>query len=604
MSVDVSQYTTPIKTAVAARTVRDNIAGGIDAVANEMNNYEAQLSADNDQFKDDIGTRQTSLETKQTNLENTFNQEIANQTVANPSNAETVAARTDNVNNKIYDTIGKRLDDHSSQLADKTNQINDINNNKLPLKANQTDLDTTNSNVANNTSAIALKADKSEVTNVMTPKGNSAYGSLPTSGNTIGWYYYCSDGDGIHGAGNYVWNGTAWYFGGTGDEGYNILNGEIANLYSLIKTGKNIFDATKITTGYYIGGGGVPTASATLFYSDLIPITPNANYCYSVKSGLGDYFAISLYDSNKKYISNQNIQVTDFTSDTSVIRKYIVRQYNAYYIRVSTATADYANNLMITQGNDYAFEPYYWYFNDDTREQLLNYLNNKQELNVSAYTLPFIQNGKLCCNGSNGSITAYYAGVDCGSKINAVWANFVFEADGVNNGDAAIIINPNGVDKITNITDLSLHCQVMPTRLKVDILGNKYGSYYYQNLIDITFTTPLACDGTTEHKVIISAESLNNNVYVTVNGTQYTGSFTPTADIANISDVLGQYVTIEHFANTAGVSTKMPRYTFVQARDVNNNYVLRDYFDRQNGVIQNAPTGQPYHLINNQLYNR
>lgn len=116
MAIDVSQYTIPIKTAVMARDVRDNIADGMDAIATEVNNYEEQLSSDNDQFKEDIDKRQT-------NLEDIFNQEIANQTVANPSNAETVAARTDNITNKTYDTLGKRLDDQSSQLADIPNQV-------------------------------------------------------------------------------------------------------------------------------------------------------------------------------------------------------------------------------------------------------------------------------------------------------------------------------------------------------------------------------------------------------------------------------------------------------------------------------------------------
>ena len=78
------------------------------------------------------------------------------------------------------------------------------------------------------TAQLAQKANKDEVTNVMTPKGTLAYASLPTSGNQVGWYYYCPDGDGTHGAGNYVWNGTSWYFGGTGDEGYNLLKKDLA----------------------------------------------------------------------------------------------------------------------------------------------------------------------------------------------------------------------------------------------------------------------------------------------------------------------------------------------------------------------------------------
>jgi hypothetical protein len=76
-------------------------------------------------------------------------------------------------------------------------------------------------------SQLATKVNKNEVTNVMTPKGKVSYTSLPATGNVVGWYYYCPDGDGTNGKGNYIWNGTSWYFGGTGDEGYNILKEEI-----------------------------------------------------------------------------------------------------------------------------------------------------------------------------------------------------------------------------------------------------------------------------------------------------------------------------------------------------------------------------------------
>lgn len=84
--------------------------------------------------------------------------------------------------------------------------------------------------IGNVNAQLAEKVNKDEVTNVMTPKGNIAYASLPTSGNQVGWYYYCPDGDGVHGAGNYVWNGSSWFFGGTGDEGYNLLKEDIEQL--------------------------------------------------------------------------------------------------------------------------------------------------------------------------------------------------------------------------------------------------------------------------------------------------------------------------------------------------------------------------------------
>ena len=91
-------------------------------------------------------------------------------------------------------------------------------------------LDNVDNKQQKTTEQLAQKANKDEVTSVMTPKGTLAYASLPTSGNQVGWYYYCPDGDGTHGAGNYVWNGTSWFFGGTGDEGYNLLKKDLGDL--------------------------------------------------------------------------------------------------------------------------------------------------------------------------------------------------------------------------------------------------------------------------------------------------------------------------------------------------------------------------------------
>lgn len=97
-------------------------------------------------------------------------------------------------------------------------------------------------------SQLEQKANKDEVTNIMTPKGNKLYNSLPTTGNTIGDYYYSSDGDGVNGAGNYVWNGTSWYFGGTGDEGYSLLNNQLSEYTNALGHNTNMMDS--LVCGY------------------------------------------------------------------------------------------------------------------------------------------------------------------------------------------------------------------------------------------------------------------------------------------------------------------------------------------------------------------
>ena len=338
-----------------------------------------------------------------------------------------------------------------------------------------------------------------------------------------------------------------------------------------------------------------------------MPIVKNESYCFSMVAGLGGYFCVSLYDSDRKFIANDNIMPVDFSKENK--RKYVIRQYDASYIRVSTVIEYYKDNLMIEKASELTdYEKYYWYWDDDTRNKLMELILN-QFIDYSVFDLPYIKNGKVCCNGSGK--TAYYAGIDCGSKVNAMWSNFIFEKDGENYGNATLIINPNGVDSIANITDLSLHCQIFPNRIKVDVLGDKFTTeesdkYYYQTLIDTTLETPLVCDGETEHTVILSVSEKSNNVYVTVDGTQYSGHFSivDSSEISGIGDVIGQYVMIEHFCSTDRETTIMPMFTYLQARDINNNYVLRDYFNQQNGILNNAPTGQSYHLLNNGVYRR
>ncbi|MCH3962697.1 MAG: hypothetical protein LKE46_00245 [Clostridium sp.] len=150
MSVDVSQETAQIRHAVYGKEVRESLAHGIEKIAGDVNQFEETIDKDQQDFKDEITKRQDDYETslskkendfednmedkqqayeenitgrqdnledrqgklevRQTNLENTFTQEIENAVSENPSSAETVYARTDHVNNVTYHNLGERLD--------------------------------------------------------------------------------------------------------------------------------------------------------------------------------------------------------------------------------------------------------------------------------------------------------------------------------------------------------------------------------------------------------------------------------------------------------------------------------------------------------------
>lgn len=199
----------------------------------------------------------------------------------------------------------------TSQLGEKASQDDlDVVVGSIVLKANQSSVDDINT-------ALTLKANKSEVTNVMTPKGSISYSSLPTTGNTIGWYYYCQDGDGTHGSGNYVWNGSSWYFGGTGDQGYNIVKSNLDIVDS--QSGKMYKTYTTTITGGYIeySDGKFKSYSGTYKCTDFISIIGKD---FLVESIFNSNAGITFYDADKQFISGSKVYTYTTPSNACYIR--------------------------------------------------------------------------------------------------------------------------------------------------------------------------------------------------------------------------------------------------------------------------------------------
>lgn len=142
---------------------------------------------------------------------------------------------------EILDDILKWTNEHKDILSI-TQNINELNNNK---------------------------ADRSEIANGLTAKGSCNYANLPKNNNKVGDYWYCKDGNGTDGRGNYVWNGSTWYFGGTGDEGYN----KVINNLEYVQ--KNIYKLSPTLTGGYLNyktGVRTTTTDGKYKQTQLIPI--------------------------------------------------------------------------------------------------------------------------------------------------------------------------------------------------------------------------------------------------------------------------------------------------------------------------------------------
>ena len=141
-----------------------------------------------------------------------------------------------------------------------------MNTEKLVKKVNKHDDDIVKVN-----EQLDNKANKNEIANGLTAKGNISYYNLPVAGNSIGDYYYCNDGDSENGSGNYVWNGTSWYFGGTGDDGYSRLRNDAFDVIY----GTNLWEPSNVIENAWVLLDGTvqspsPYGDGTFVYSGSI----------------------------------------------------------------------------------------------------------------------------------------------------------------------------------------------------------------------------------------------------------------------------------------------------------------------------------------------
>ena len=215
-------------------------------------------------------------------------------------------------------------------ISDLNRRIGNVNAELIASRNGKSNLKTRIDDLENKTTEqLAQKANKDEVTNVMTPKGTLAYASLPTSGNQVGWYYYCPDGDGTHGAGNYVWNGTSWFFGGTGDEGYNLLKKDLAQLSEEIE--KIMFDVPILeeVNNHFINASGIESSENTNYLYLVLDVSNLINNYVDITAYTNGSASVALWDENKSPIRVFKISSTE----SSTYEVFV--ESNAKYIAVS-----------------------------------------------------------------------------------------------------------------------------------------------------------------------------------------------------------------------------------------------------------------------------
>ena len=416
------------------------------------------------------------------------------------------------------------------------------------------------------------------------------------------WYYYDT-------------TLTAWTAGGTyqstgiGDNTIDSLKLKNESVIPIkIKDyviGKNKYDKTSITMGYQFDSDGSLVADAGRAYCDYIYVGGASSIWFTIFSSNLSGLKICEYDENYDFLYYTFIRSTDFTLQTNNNYASLSPQASTKYIRFSFAYMDTVNNALQveidTKTDEY--ESYKWYINNYTHQLI----SNNQIFDKDQYQLPYIYNKKCVCNKVNNTRTAYYAGIETKENIRKIECNYIWENnDGVNSsGTLALIVNPNGVNRIKNITDLSIHATFLYDHFNVDIFGGQYiadpSTFLYQRVISQTYASPQSMDGETEHTVVIEIDPSTNTITCTVDSVAYTGTFTPDSNITGLNQVYGKYGIFEHYCDGNRSSFNMPMVTYFALKNI-NVYETKDYFDRENGQLTTSPTGQVYHLMNNGDY--
>jgi hypothetical protein len=196
---------------------------------------------------------------------------------------------------------------------------------QLAQKATQTDLNTTNTNVA-------LKADKSYVDTQITSVGNGSpkgtYATLsalqtafPTG--TTGIYIVTADG------GWYYWNGSAWTKGGT-YQSTGIADGSItAKNTAFMSASKNLFN-TYFEQGSMDGSGNTSNDASTsnTRTHDFINVSASTTYTLSMVKAVAFNIYLYEYDVNGVFIKVGNATTTNpytfTTSSTTAKIKFLI----------------------------------------------------------------------------------------------------------------------------------------------------------------------------------------------------------------------------------------------------------------------------------------
>ena len=266
-----------------------------------------------------------------TDITNRVNNIINN---AGDSNIEIVDARDNSSTETVYTTLKDRLD-------------SEYNNNieSLALKANQIDLNTTNS-------IVVLKADKTyvdtQITSVASGSPKGAYATLtdlqialPTGNTNI--YLVTADGKW------YYWSGATWTPGGV-YQSTGIADNSISVSKVDFVDGTNLFDGTFSTNWFSASTLLIAGEATTTFRSVIIPIEDGLQYTITIE---GEHNRFRVGATNTLVIG-EAVGVMPINQDGDAIyHKYVYTNSGNYnYLFVVVSNDSQEPSVIVTTNAD------------------------------------------------------------------------------------------------------------------------------------------------------------------------------------------------------------------------------------------------------------
>lgn len=197
----------------------------------------------------------------------------------------------------------------------------------------------------------------------------------------------------------------------------------------------------------------------------------------------------------------------------------------------------------------------------------------------NVFTNPYIKSGKLITNLNQGSnnIKAFYNFVDVSEPILKMSAKVSWTG----RNTAALIAQNNGMRKVSDITDSSIHVLFEPSHVYIQIFVPGTG------LVDLKAVNFPMLNVTGDVVYDIGWELVDDTITVTMPH----GATTTHTD-ARFKDVTGRYGCFEHFVNVTNAGYGDTRY-----HEISINDTFYDNFARFDGSLGISPSGHIYSQI-------